>query len=58
MKKINGDKKGMIIFNPKNDDQNEKMKNEKNMISSPWLAEMNIIHDNIDGKMIKDMKIK
>ena len=29
MKKINGDKKGMIIFNPKNDDQNEKMKNEK-----------------------------
>jgi hypothetical protein len=26
MKKLNGDKKGMIIFNPKNDDQNEKMK--------------------------------
>jgi hypothetical protein len=26
MKKINGDKKGMIIFNSKNDDQNGKMK--------------------------------
>ena len=24
MKKLNGDKRGMIIFNPKNDDQNEK----------------------------------
>ena len=27
MKKLNGDKKEMIIFKPKNDDQNEK--NEK-----------------------------
>jgi hypothetical protein len=26
MKKLNRDKKGMIIFNPKNDDQNKKMK--------------------------------
>ena len=44
MKKLNGDKKGMIIFKPKNDDQNEKNeKIEKIMISSPWLAEMNII---------------
>ena len=49
MKKLNGDKKGMIIFNPKNEDQNEKRKIE-NMISSPWLAEMNILKDNIDGK--------
>jgi len=24
MKKLNRDKKGMIIFNPKNDDQNKK----------------------------------
>ena len=40
MKKLNGDKRGTIIFNPKNDDKNEK--NEKQMISSPWLVEMNI----------------
>jgi hypothetical protein len=44
MKKLNGDKKEMIIFKPKNDDQNEKNeKIKKNMISSPWLAEMNIM---------------
>ena len=27
--KLNGDKKGMIIFNPKNDDQNEKHEQNK-----------------------------
>jgi hypothetical protein len=27
--KLNGDKKGMIIFNPKNDDQNEKHEQDK-----------------------------
>ena len=45
MKKLNGDKKEMIIFKPKNDDQNEKNEKiiKKNMISSPWLAEMNIM---------------
>ena len=44
MKKLNRDKKEMIIFKPKNDDQNEKNeKIKKNMISSPWLAEMNIM---------------
>ena len=36
MKIFNGDKKGMIIFNPKNDDQNE-----KNPVPN-WLAAMNI----------------
>ena len=45
MKKLNGDKKETIIFKPKNDDQNEKKmkKLKKIMISSPWLAEMNIM---------------
>jgi len=39
MKKLNGDKKKKIVFNPKNDDQHEKNENiKKNMISSPcWL---------------------
>jgi len=30
MKKLNGDKKGMLIFNPKNDDQIKKMKRMQN----------------------------
>ena len=43
MKKLNRNKNGMIMFKPKNDDQNEKNESiKKNMISSPWLAEMNI----------------
>ena len=37
MKKLNGDKRGMIIFNPK-----KWWSKWKNMISSPWLVEMNI----------------
>ena len=41
MKKLNGDKKGMLIFNPK--------KECKTIISSPWLAEMNI--KMIQGKL-------
>ena len=43
MKKLNWDKEGVIIFNPtKWWSKWKKWTNKKDMISSPWLAEMNI----------------